>query len=160
LEKPNPVNIILSVDLMSFTGLIFVTTATRNIRFVTTTLIQDRKKNTIMSALNQVIKIYHGKGHVVQDMEFEETERHIHTLLAVDEFQDLKDDLAEMGMNVHVVTKNKHAPEIERQNWVIKERACGMIQTLPYRKIPKKMRIALIQYVFFWLNTIPKEGQN
>jgi hypothetical protein len=127
LEKPKPVNIILSVNLMSFTGFIFLTTVSRNIRFVTATLIQDRKKNTIMSALNQVIKIYHGKGHVVQDMEFEEIERPIHTLLADNEFQALKDDLEEMGMNVHVVTKNEHVPEIERQNWVIKERARGIM---------------------------------
>jgi hypothetical protein len=33
------------------------------------------------------------------------------------------------------------------------------MQTLPYRHVPKKIRIALIQYVTFWLNNIPKVGQ-
>jgi hypothetical protein len=42
---------------------------------------------------------------------------------------------------------------------VIKERARAIIQTLPYRLIPKKVRIGLIQYVIFWLNNIPKAGQ-
>jgi len=30
---------------------------------------------------------------------------------------------------------------------------------MPYKMIPKKMRIALVQYTVFWLNNIPKEGQ-
>jgi len=42
---------------------------------------------------------------------------------------------------------------------VIKERARAIIQTLPSRLIPKKVRIGLIQYVIFWLNNIPKAGQ-
>jgi hypothetical protein len=39
---------------------------------------------------------------------------------------------------------------------VIKERARAVIQTLPYQRMPKKMRIALLQNVIFWLNNIPK----
>jgi hypothetical protein len=50
-------------------------------------------------------------------------------------------------------------PEAERQNRVIKERARPIIQTLPYSDLPKKIRIALIKYVIFWLNNAPKEGQ-
>jgi hypothetical protein len=55
-ETPKPRNIILSVDLMNFTGLIFMTTVCRNIRFITATLLVDRKKNTILSAIHQVMK--------------------------------------------------------------------------------------------------------
>jgi hypothetical protein len=58
-----------------------------------------------------------------------------------------------------VVSKDEHVPEVERQNRVIKKRARAIIQTMPYQKLPKKMRIALIQYVVYWLNNIPKEGQ-
>jgi hypothetical protein len=48
---------------------------------------------------------------------------------------------------------------VERQNRVIKERARAIIQTMPYAGIPRKIRIALIQYVVYWLNNIPKSGQ-
>jgi hypothetical protein len=50
---------------------------------------------------------------------------------------------------------------VEHQNRLIKERARGMIQTLPYgaTAIPRKIRVALIQYVVFWLNLIPKDEQ-
>jgi hypothetical protein len=41
----------------------------------------------------------------------------------------------------------------------VKERARAIVQTLPYKRMPRKMRIALIQYMIFWLNNIPKEGQ-
>jgi hypothetical protein len=68
----------------------------------------------------------------------------------------LKDDIEEIGVNVNVVSKDKHVPEVERQNKVIKERVRAIVQMLPYKSIPKKVRIALIQYVVCWLNSIPK----
>jgi len=122
----------------------------------------DRKKKTIFDAIQQVIRIYKGKGHSLDQIEFEEDEQEkpIHTIMADNEFQALKEDLEEIGMNVHVVSKNEHAPEVERQNRVIKERARAVIQTMLYERIPKKMRIALVQYTVFWLNNIPKEGQD
>jgi len=52
----------------------------------------------------------------------------------------------ELGINVHVVSKNEHAPEIEWQNRVIKERARAIVQTLPYDKLPRKIRLAMINY--------------
>jgi hypothetical protein len=120
LKNSKPRNIILSVDLMNFTGLMFLTTVSGNIKFITATLVLDRKKNTIMGAIQQVLKIYQGKGHLIEDIEFEEKEETpIHTLLADNEFQSLKDNLEELGMRVHVVTRNEHALEIERQNQVI-----------------------------------------
>jgi hypothetical protein len=39
----------------------------------------------------------------------------------------LKDDIEGMGIEVNIMSKNEHAPEIERQNRVIKERARGII---------------------------------
>jgi len=149
-ETPKPRNIVLSVDLMNFTGLI-----------ITATLLVDRKKNTILSAIQQEMKIYQGKGHTIDNTELEEEQENpIHTLLADNEFQALKENLEELNIQVHVVTRNEHEPEIERQNRVIKERARATLQTLPYKKIPKKMRIALKHYVVFWLNNIPKERQD
>jgi hypothetical protein len=64
-----------------------------------------------------------------------------------------------MGVNVYVVTKDEHVPEVERQNRVIKERAHQKFKPYHKKKIPKRIRIALIHYLVFWLNNIPKEGQ-
>ncbi len=76
----------------------------------------------------------------------------VHTILADIEFQVLKEELEVEGVvQVNVV---------ERQNIVIKETVRAIVQTLPYTKIPKKMRVEQIQYVIFWLNQIPKEGKD
>jgi hypothetical protein len=36
-------------------------------------------------------------------------------------------------MNVHIVSKDEHIPQIKRQNRVIKERAGVIVQTLPQK---------------------------
>ncbi len=84
----------------------------------------------------------------------------VHTILADNEFQALREDVEDLGITVNTVAKDEHVPEVERQNRVIKERARAIIQTLPYQRIPKKMRIAMIHYVISWLNNIPKEEQD
>jgi hypothetical protein len=158
-DKPKPKNIVLSIDIMYFTGLPFLITVSRSIRFITASILTDRKKATILRALQQVFCVYQGRGHVVEDVEFTNGELPVHTILADNEFQALRDDIEELGVNAHIVTKAEHVPEVERQNRVIKERARAIVQTLPYQKLPKKVRVALIQYVVFLLNNIPKEDQ-
>jgi hypothetical protein len=142
---------------MYFTGMTFLTTVNRNIRFLTATFLINWKKKVVMDATQQVIKVHQSKGHNVQEMEFIDTP--IHTVIADNEFQALRDDIEELGINVHVVSKNEHAPEIEHQNRVIKERARAIVQTLPYDKLPRKMRLAMIHYIIFWLNQLPREDQ-
>lgn len=124
-------NIILAIDLLFFTGLLFLITVCRNIRFVTATLLPDRKKMTIMSALN--LNIYTTRGHIVKEMEFQEGETPIHTILADNEFQALRDDVEELGIKLNVISKDEHVPEVECQNRVIEERARATVQTLWYK---------------------------
>jgi len=93
-------------------------------------------------------------------MNFTEQNQPIHTILGDNEFEAIEDDMTEMGIEVNITAKEEHVPEIERQHQVIKERARAVIQTLPYRRMPEKMRIALLQNVIFWLNNIPKMGQD
>jgi len=153
-------NVVLAVDIMHLTSLNFLITVARNIRFITATFLPDRRKKTIVHAMRQVIGIYRGKGHQVTDVEFTETEeRPIHTILADNEFVAIQAEMEEDGINVNTTAKEEHVPEVERQNRVIKERARAIIQTMPYAGIPRKIRIALIQYVVYWLNNIPKSGQ-
>ncbi len=144
LEGPKPKkhcfeyrhNVCVRVDILI--------TVSRNIIFITATILLNRKKNTILGAIQQVIKIYKEKGHGVKDLEFvtEESRRDqsVHTILVDSKFQVLQSEIKEMGISVNVVTKNEHVPEVEHQNQVIKEQARVIIQTLPYRKLPKKYR--------------------
>jgi hypothetical protein len=66
-----------------------------------------------MNAIQEVMKIYQGKGHLIEDVEFEyEQDTPIHTVLADNEFRLLKDNLEELGMRVHIFTRKKHAPDL------------------------------------------------
>jgi hypothetical protein len=145
---------------MYFTGLSFLVTVSRTMGFITVSFLRDRKKKTIVDALKQVITVYKGKGHSVLMMNFTEQNQPVHKILGDNEFEAIRESMTEMGIEVNVRAKEEHVPEIERQHRVIKERARAVIQTLPYWRMPKKMRIALLQNVIFWLNNIPNMGQD
>jgi hypothetical protein len=119
--------------------------------------LSDRKKITISKSIKQVLNLYKGKGHIVEKMDFTEFNNPVHTVLADNEFESLREEIEECGMQINVTAKEEH---VERQYRVIKERARAIIQTFPYKSIPKKMRIGLIYYVMFWLNNIVKSGQD
>ncbi|MFN9983226.1 MAG: hypothetical protein ACK53Y_25080, partial [bacterium] len=93
-------------------------------------------------------------------MNFTEENQPVRTILGDNEFEAIREDMTILGIEVNVTAKEEHVPEIERQHRVIKERARAVIQTLPYRSMPKKMRVALVHNVVFWLNNIPKLGQD
>jgi hypothetical protein len=138
-------NIILAVDIIQVTGLNFLVTVSRTIKFITVMYLVNRKKKTIVEAMKQAINLYKGKGHTVTDCEFTETEdKPIHTILADNKFEAIRREMEEEGIWINLTTKNEHVPEVERQNRVIKERARATIQTLPYRHMQRKIRICLI----------------
>jgi hypothetical protein len=151
--------IILGVDLMYFLGLVFLITVSRNIRFITATVLTDRKKQTILQAIKQVMILYNSRGHKMQTLEFHSRDNPVHTILADNEFHAMKEELENEAVMVNVVTKDERVPEVEGKKRVIKERARAIVQTLPCTRIPKQMQIALINYVFSWLNHFPKEGE-
>jgi hypothetical protein len=110
-------NIILAVDIMQVTGLNFLVTVSRSIKFITVMYLVKRKKKTIVEAMRQAITIYKGRGHAVTETE----DRPIHTILADNEFAAIRDEMEADGIQVNLTAKSKHVPEVERQNRVIKE---------------------------------------
>jgi hypothetical protein len=55
-------------------------------------------------------------------VEFTEEETPIHTMLADNEFQTLREDIERFGINVNIVSNEEHVPEFKHQNKVTKER--------------------------------------
>jgi hypothetical protein len=151
--------LVLSVDLMHIMEISFLVTVVRDVRFITVNVLPDRKRKTIMNAMSQVINLFRGRGHKVEEMEFSEYHSPIHTILADNEFAALREDLESHGISLNIASKEEHVPEVERQIQVVKERARSIVQMLPYSKMPNKMKIAMICYVVYWLNIIPKYDQ-
>jgi len=106
-------NIILSVDIMYLIGMTYLVTVSRGFVFVTATYLSDRKKNTILKAIKQVMALYTGEQNTVEEVEFTEWNNPIHTLLADNEFGALKDEIEAEGTKVNVAAKEEHVPEVE-----------------------------------------------
>jgi hypothetical protein len=115
-DQPKLKTLVLSVDIMYFTGLMFLTTVSQNVIFITASLLENRRKQTIVQKIQKVFNISKGKGHEVNNVEFLDTDdTPIHMLLADNEFHSLKEEIENDGVQVHVVSKNEHVPEVERQ---------------------------------------------
>jgi hypothetical protein len=66
------------------------------------------------------------------------------------EFDKLKDLLTHVALNT--TAAREHVDKIEQKIRVIKERARGTINTLPYEKLPRLMVIELLHFCAMWMN--------
>ena len=82
--------------------------------------------------LEQVIKVYIRGGFIVQ------------TMMMDMEFEKLVDLLHNVTINT--TAAREHIGEIERKIRVIKERARGTMNTLPYPQMPRLMIIQLMHF--------------
>jgi hypothetical protein len=87
--------------------------------------------------MKAVLNLYNGRGRVVDEMEYSEYNNSVHTILADNEFEILRQEIESYGTKVNVTAKDEHVPEVERQIRVIKERARAVIRlyhTRTYRR--------------------------
>ena len=113
-------NITLSIDIMFFDKIPFVTTISRHVKFTTVEVIQKWTKAKLSECIKNVVAIYTQRGFKVN-----------HALLD-GEFVPLRTDILSMEIVANFATRNEHVPEIERQHRVIKERARACRSTLPF----------------------------
>ncbi len=69
------------------------------------------------------------------------------------EFEKLRTLLPHVALNTTAV--GEHVREIERKIRVIKERARGTFNTLPYKKLPRMMVVELLHFCVMWMNSFP-----
>ncbi len=70
------------------------------------------------------------------------------------EFEKLVDDLLP-NVTISTTAAREHVREIEQKIRVIKERARGMVNTLPYPQLPRLMAIKLMHFCIMWVNVFP-----
>ncbi len=71
----------------------------------------------------------------------------------MDKFDKLKNMLPHIAINT--MAAREHVGEIEQKIRVIKERARGTINTLPYKMPPRLMVIELLHLCVMWMNSFP-----
>ena len=76
--------------------------------------------------------------------------------MADNQFESLRGDIADLGANINVVSRDKHVPEIERYIHTIKERVRATHNMTPFKFIPPHIHCGdgirqriLVQYVSY-----------
>jgi hypothetical protein len=72
------------------------------------------------------------------------------------EFEKLRTLLPHVALNI--TAAREHVGKIERKIRVIKERARGTFNTLPYKKLPKIMVVELLHFCVMWMNSFPAKS--
>jgi hypothetical protein len=59
---------------------------------------------------------------------------------------------------VNTTAAKEHVPEVERKIRLIKERRRGILNTLPFKRMPRLVQIELVYHVVLWLNAFPAKS--
>ena len=139
-------DVILAVDILYVNKLPFIATISRHIRFGTVEFLRNQKATTLTEHIKKVNWLY-------RQREF----RPIYALMD-GQFEPLRGDLAELGIQLNTVSNDEHVPEIERQIRTLKERTRAIHCTLPFRKVPRRLIIEMLYAANYWLNMFPRKG--
>ena len=134
-------NVTVTADLMFVNGLPFLITQSRGINLVTIEFASTRTAQNLSKLVSRVITTNAVAGFKVQ------------TIMMDMEFQPLQELLPNVVVNT--TAANEHVAKIERRIRVVKERARAIINTLPYRRLPKRMVVKVMYFVTMWLNSFP-----
>eukprot|EP00804_Cyclotella_cryptica_P027597 CCRYP_007506-RA/>CCRYP_007506-RA protein AED:0.33 eAED:0.33 QI:0/-1/0/1/-1/0/1/0/237 len=131
---------------MFVSGLPFLVTLSRWIRYVTVQFVPRRTAGELDNALKMVIGVYRRAGFICQ------------TALMDGEFEKVKSKLLNI-IEVNTTSRNEHVPEIERKIRHIKERTRSIKAELPYSVMPGQMiKRMVLQAVLFMNAYVDKQG--
>ena len=137
----------LAIDILFFDTMPFLLTITRDIHFYTIEKLPDRENTTLLAALKHVISIHSTRGFIIQ------------YILADSKFRHMTGDIMDtFKCHLNCTSAGEHVPEAEHVVRVIKERVRCIVNTWPYKTVPVIMKVNMIKFVIFWINSIPQSG--
>eukprot|EP00804_Cyclotella_cryptica_P005960 CCRYP_000230-RA/>CCRYP_000230-RA protein AED:0.20 eAED:-0.12 QI:0/-1/0/1/-1/0/1/0/136 len=111
---------------MFVSGLPFLVTLSRRIRYVTLQFVPRRTAGELANAMKMVVGLYRRAGTICQ------------TALMDGKFEKIKQKLINI-IEVNITAKNEHVPEIEQKIRHIKERVRSIKADMPYEILPNTM---------------------
>ena len=138
--------IILCADIMFIDQVPFLVTMSKYIRFITIRYIPDRKKETLMEALDDTFIKYNNAGFIIKELHVDP------------EFECLQQEMEINEIKVNLTAAEEHQSDIERLFRVIKERFRAIYHRCPFAMWPKIMIICGASEAVKWLNTFPPAG--
>ena len=139
-------NVTLSVDVMKVTGIPFLMTISRHIKFGSAGRLDNMKNSHIIKHFKAIIGTYVTRGFRVT------------IILADNQFESMRGDLADLHATLHITSRDEHVPEVERYNRTIKERVRGNHTMLPYQHLPPIFVIEMVYNAVFWRNMFALKG--
>jgi hypothetical protein len=71
------------------------------------------------------------------------------------EFEPLRGDLAALEIQLNLVSNAEHVPEVEQYIRTLKDQTRCIYNTLPFKHMPPRVIIEMVQTSNFWLNAFP-----
>ena len=136
----------MSADIMFVNSIPFFMSISKHIKFGTAGFLPNRKDNHISQAFTSVYTFYRQQGFQIVELKMD------------GEFKSLRKFFAEKTVTLNCFSHGEHVPEIERLIRTVKERCCGVFNTLPFTAIPARMTVELVTAATFWLNVFPPLG--
>jgi hypothetical protein len=131
----------MSADVFFIDGIPMLLTLSRRIKFVTTEHTPSRTAKQLSKHISRVLQIYYRAGikvrYVLMDGEFEKVRAELPNVV------------------VNTTAAKEHVAEAERMIRVVKERCRGVICTLPFTFVPKRIKIEIVYFTTLWLNAFP-----
>ena len=139
-------DVTLSVDIMKVTGIPFLMTISKHIKFGSAGKLDSMRNSHILKHFKAIIGAYVTRGF------------HVTIILADDQFESMRGDLADLHAQLNVTARDEHVPEIERYQRTIKERVRGQYNVLPYQHLPPLFIIEMVYHSVFWRNMFALRG--
>jgi hypothetical protein len=117
----------LAANVFFADGTAFLMTVSRKIKFVTVEHVPVQTAKCLCKHLKRVLLMYGQAGFRVR------------TILMDGEFERIKNLMTAVECNTTAV--KEHVSKAERTIWTTKERTHGLITTLPFCYIPRRMRL-------------------
>ncbi len=119
----------------------FLISASCNINLITIEHVPKWTASQLGHLLQRIVHVYTMAGF------------HVQVILMDNEFEKVWDHVPFVDMNTPAVVE--HVAEIECCIRMIKECACAILCTLPYKSPPQQILIQLLRFVVMWLNNFP-----
>jgi len=139
LERHQPVT--LEVNVMFISGVQFLVSVGRGLNLVTAEFTPSQTAKQLAAGITRMIDLYARKGFQVG------------TVLMDNEFERLPNLVPILAINTTVA--KEHIPEVERKIRLIKKWGRVILNTLPFKKMPRLMLIELVYHMVLWLNAFP-----
>ncbi len=131
----------MAADVFFVDGMAFLITVSWHIKFITAKHLQIRMAMSLCKHLEWVGQVYARAGFMVR------------TILMDGEFEKVKNCMQNIECNT--TAAKEHVSEAERAIRRFKEWVQGLIMTLPFKDIPRWMKIKFIYFVVLLLNVFP-----